>query len=135
MKKKGIPERMVKAVMSLYEEAKTRVRVGTELSEQFCVKVGVYQGSLLSPLLFAIVVDVITENVREGLMKEILYADGLVLISETIEELREKFRKWKEAFESKGMNVNLGKTKLMVSGSGEITTTGSKIDPCGVCGK
>ena len=78
MRKRGIPEAMVRAVMSLYEGAKTRVRVGLELSEEFEVKVGVHQGSALSPLLFAIVVDVITESVRNGLMSEMLYADDLV---------------------------------------------------------
>ena len=50
-----------------------------------------------------------------------------------MEELRENFDEWREAFESKGMRVNLGKTKLMVSGM-EEETFGSKIDPCGVCG-
>ena len=38
-------------------------------------------------------------------------------MSETIEGLRNKFLKWKEAFESKGLMVNLEKTKVMVSGS------------------
>ena len=38
--------------MSLYEGAKTRVRVGLELSEEFEVKDGVHQGSTLSPLFF-----------------------------------------------------------------------------------
>ena len=42
MRKKGIPEVMVRAVMSLYEGAKTRVRVGLELSKEFEVKVGVH---------------------------------------------------------------------------------------------
>ena len=127
MRKRGIPE-------SLCEGAKTRVRVGLELSEEFEVKVGVHQGSVLSPLLFAIAVDVITESVRNGLMSEILYADDSVLTSETMEGLREKFWKWKEAFKSKGLKVNLGKTKVVVSGSeGEMTL--SKIDPCGICGK
>ena len=134
LRKRGIPESMVRAVMSLYEGAKTRVRVGAELSEEFEVRVGVQQGSVLSPLVLAIVVDVVTESAREGLMSEMLYADDLALISETIEGLREKFRKWKEAFESKGMKVNLGKTKLMVSGAeGEVSV--SKVHPCGVCGK
>jgi len=49
-------------------------------------------------------------------LKEILYADDLVLTSESLEELQEKFQKWKEAFEIKGMKVNLGKTKMMMSG-------------------
>ena len=66
MRKSGIPEATVRAVMSLYEGAKTRVRVGLELSEEFEVKVGVHQGSSFSPFLFAIMVDVITESVRNG---------------------------------------------------------------------
>ena len=67
------------------------------------------------PLLFAIMVDVITESVRNGLMSEMLYADDLALTSETMEGLREKFWKWKEAFESKGLKVNIGKTKVVVT--------------------
>ena len=86
------------------------------------------------PLLFAIVVDVITKSVRNGLMNEILYADDLVLTSETMEGLREKFWKRKEAFESKGLKMNLGKTKVVVTGAeGEVNV--SKVDPCGICGK
>jgi len=68
--------------MSLYEGSKTRVRVGSGLSEEFPVKVEIHQGSVLSPLLFVIVVDVVTKCARKGLMNEILYADDLVLTSE-----------------------------------------------------
>ena len=42
----------------------------------------------MSPLLFAIVVGVVTDNAKEGLMKKVLYADDLVLMSETIESLK-----------------------------------------------
>ena len=79
------------------------------------------------------VIDEITENARKGWMKQILYADDLVLMGKTMEELREDFQKWREAFESKGMRVNLEETKLMVSGM-EEGMHDSKIDPCGVCG-
>ena len=82
---------MVQAVMSLYDVAKTRVRVGAAYLEEFEVKVGVYQGSVLLPLLFAIVVDVITENARRGVANELPYADGLVLMSKTMEDLKERF--------------------------------------------
>ena len=61
-----------------------------------------HQGSLLSPFLLALVVDVVTEFAREGVLSKLLYADDLVLMSETIERLRNKLLKWKEAFESKG---------------------------------
>ena len=66
MRKRGIPEAMVRAVMSLYEGAKTRVRVGLELSEEFEVKVVVHKGSAFLPLPFAIMVDVITDQRRPG---------------------------------------------------------------------
>ena len=102
--------------MSLYEGAKTRVRVDSELSEEFEVKVGIHQGSVLSPFLFAVVVDVVTESAREGALSEFLYPDDLVVMSEIIKGLSNRFLKWKEAFESKGLKVNLGKTKVMVRG-------------------
>ena len=44
--------------------------VGLELSEEFEVKVGVHQGSVLSPLVFAMVVDGVTESVRNGFSDE-----------------------------------------------------------------
>ena len=56
-----------------------------DLSEEFEVNVGMYQGSVLSPFLFAVVVDVVTELAREGALSELLYADDLVLMSETID--------------------------------------------------
>ena len=132
MRKRGIPEVMVRAVTSLYEGAKKRIRVGLELSERFEVKVGVHQGSLLLLFVLVIVVDMVMETVRNGLMSEMLYADNLVLMSETMEGLREKFWKWKEAFERKGLKENLGKTNMVVSGvEGEVSV--SKVDPCGIC--
>ena len=43
---------MIRSVMSLYEEAQTKVRVNTELSQEFEVKGGMHQGPMLSPFLF-----------------------------------------------------------------------------------
>ena len=88
----------------------------SELSEEFEVKVGMHQGSVLSPFLFAVVVDVVTEFAREGVLSELLYDDDLILMSEIIDGFWNKFLKWKEAFESNILKVNLWKTKAMVSG-------------------
>ena len=51
MRKKGIPNVFVRPVMSLYEGAISRVRL---YSEEFEVKVGMHQGSVLSPFSFCI---------------------------------------------------------------------------------
>ena len=134
LRKKSLPKVLVKAVMSLYEGSRTKVRVGSGLLEEFGVRVGVHQGSVISPLIFVIVVDAVTEQARKGLLNETLYMNDLVLMSEHLEDLRERFQRWRGALESKGMKVNTRKTKIMVSGAeGEIVR--SKVDPRGICGK
>ena len=79
-------------------------------------------------------VDTITKNAKKGVVNELLNADDLVLMSETMEDLKGRFWNWKNALESKDSKVDTRKIKLMVSGSeGELFK--SKIDPCEVCGR
>ena len=114
--------------------AKTRVRVDSELSQEFVVKVWMRQGSVLSPFLFAVEVDVFIEFPKESMLSELLYAEDLVLMSENIEKLRNKFLKWKEAIKSKSLNVNIGKTKVMISGGITMDRLSKrKINLCVVC--
>ena len=75
IKKKGLSKVMVRAGMSLYDSAKTTVKMRSAYSEEFEVKVDVHQESMLSPRLLAIVVDVITENTRRDVVNELLYED------------------------------------------------------------
>ena len=91
MRKKEIPQVLVISLINLYQGTNARVRVDSELSEEFEVNVGMHQGSVLSPFRFAVVVDVVTEFAFEGTLCELLYADDLVMMSETIEGLRDKF--------------------------------------------
>ena len=111
----GVEEWLVETVMALYHGASTAVRTDVGMSEWFGVKVGLHQGSALSPLLFIIVMDVISKNIKEGLPWELLYADDLVLVAFSEQELRRKIENWKKNLESKGMKVNMGKTKVMYS--------------------
>jgi hypothetical protein len=113
LRKVGVGECLVKVIQSMYEGAETAVKLKDGESKGFGVKVGVHQGSVLSPLLFIIVLEALSRHFRDGLPFELLYADDLVLMAETEELLMEKLRLWKENMETKGVRVNLGKTKVM----------------------
>ena len=56
---------MVKAEMSLYKEATTKIKVEFGYTDKFPVKVGVYQGLVLSPFLFATVIDAVIQEVTK----------------------------------------------------------------------
>ena len=110
LRRKGVPEYLVNGVMSLYKGCKTAVTVDGEVSSSFSVKVGVHQGSALSPILFIIVMDVLTEDVRGGSLMELLYADDLVLCGELLNEVMDRYGRMKNAVEGKGLRVNFDKT-------------------------
>ena len=79
-------------IKAMYEDASTKVRI-IERVALLMLKLGVHQGSVLSPLLFIIVLEALSREFREGLPMELLYADDLVPITETKELLLEKVRK------------------------------------------
>ena len=43
------------------------------------MNVGLHQGSVLSPLLFAVVIDVVSSDARSGLPSELMYGDVVYL--------------------------------------------------------
>ena len=59
------------------------------------------------------VIDVLTEEARDGSLMELLHADDLVLCVESLNEVMDKYGRWKNAAEGKGLKVNFDKTKGM----------------------
>jgi len=111
LRKAGVEEWLVKVVM-MYEGAQT-VETTEGDSKAFNVKVGLHQGSVLSPLLFVVVMEMISRELRAGLLLELLYAHDLVLMAESEESLHDKIVKWKSGLEAKGLKMNTGKTKVI----------------------
>ena len=64
MRKSGIVEKYVRLVQDMYEESETVVRCAVGTTKSFKVKVKLHQGSALSPFLFAIIMDSLTDKVR-----------------------------------------------------------------------
>ena len=60
LRKLGVDEWIVRLVQGMYSNAKSRVHVGEGYSEEFEVKVGVHQASVLSLLLFIIVLEALS---------------------------------------------------------------------------
>ena len=117
-------EWIVHLVQGMYSNARSRVHIGEGYNEEFEVKVGVQQGSVLSPLLFIIVLEALSHEFRCG---------DLVIIAESLEECVRRLLTWKEAMEEKGLRVNTGKTKSMICGTGLNLLQSSGKFPCAVC--
>ena len=89
----------------------SRVRVNGQYSEEFGVGVGVHQGSVLSPLLFILVPEALSREFQTGVPWELLYADDLTVIADTLAECITKLKVWKNGMENRGLSVNMKKTK------------------------
>ena len=110
----GIPEAEVRMVEGTYEKTTARVVVGEGASEEFEVKIGLRQGSVLSPLLFIAVLDLISrKTVVKDAMKKLLYADDLALVANGKQELQETLEEWKGLFTRHGLKINIEKTEVL----------------------
>jgi len=82
-----------------------------------------------------IVTEAISREFRVALPWKLLYADDLAVIAETEEELIKRLNEWKDNVESKGMRVNMNKTKVVISGERQKVRQKDVRWPCGVCSK
>ncbi|KAK3530300.1 hypothetical protein QTP86_023925, partial [Hemibagrus guttatus] len=130
MRKSGVAEKYVRVVQDMYERSRTVVRCavgqteefnvevglhqGSALSpflfaivmDQFNVEVGLHQGSALSPFLFAIVMDQLSEEVRQESPWTMMFADDIVICSESREQVEVNLERWRFALERRGMKVS-----------------------------
>ena len=77
-------------IQDMYRGTKTRLKTICGRTEYFEVKLGLHQKSALSPLLFIIIMDVLAEEARTKPPWAMLFADDLVLLGETVEEVEEE---------------------------------------------
>ena len=124
MRKSGIVEKYVQLVQDMYKESETVMRCATtETTESFKVKVGLHQGSVLSPFLFAVIMDRLTDEVRKEPPWTMLFADDIVICEETREEVEQRLESWKYALKRRGMKVSRSKTKYLCINGGNDNET------------
>ncbi|KAK3561616.1 hypothetical protein QTP86_010765 [Hemibagrus guttatus] len=131
MRKSGVAEKYVRVVQDMYERSRTVVRCAVGQTEEFNVEVGLHQGSALSPFLFAIVMDQLSEEVRQESPWTMMFADDIVICSESREQVEENLERWRFALERRGMKVSGSKTEYMCvnerEGSGTVRLQGEEV--------
>ncbi|KAK3519762.1 hypothetical protein QTP70_003903 [Hemibagrus guttatus] len=131
MRKSGVAEKYVRVVQDMYERSRTVVRCAVGQTEEFKVEVGLHQGSALSPFLFAIVMDQLSEEVRQESPWTMMFADDIVICSESREQVEENLERWRFALERRGMKVSRSKTEYMCvnerEGSGIVRLQGEEV--------
>ncbi|KAK3568639.1 hypothetical protein QTP86_011431 [Hemibagrus guttatus] len=115
----------------MYERSRTVVRCAVGQTEEFNVEVGLHQGSALSPFLFAIVMDQLSEEVRQESPWTMMFADDIVICSESREQVEENLERWRFALERRGIKVSRSKTEYMCvnerEGSGTVRLQGEEV--------
>ena len=89
----GVEELAVRVIKGMHSNAPRRFLVNGEYSEAFGV--GVHQGSVLIPLLFILLLEALSCEVRAGIPWELFCTDDLVLIVDTQEVCISKIKAWK----------------------------------------
>jgi hypothetical protein len=122
----GVPRPLVAAIRAFYVFNRSRLRVGNYLSQFFVVTLGLLEGSILSPLLFSILVSFVWEVVNPSAFPGdnnfvfriddvwvLAFADDLVILSPSREKLAAVLAKLDREFTSFNLVMNLSKTEVM----------------------
>ena len=78
--------------------------------------------------------DEATKDIREGVVKEMLYADDIVLVGDNWEEVESRYTQWKKALQEKEMKIKVNKTKAFYIRRNFVRMRMRKY-LCSVCGK
>jgi Reverse transcriptase (RNA-dependent DNA polymerase) len=82
-KGKLVPTKYVTLIKDMYTNVVTCVRACDDESDTFSIKIGLHQGSALSPYIFTLVMDEITKDIQGDIPWCILFADDVVLIDKS----------------------------------------------------
>lgn len=122
----GISFKLVKLIEALYTKTSSSVWSGSALSDSFTTESGVKQGCPLSPLLFALYLNDIHDSLDDGIrigskeIKVLMYADDIVLLSNTPVKLRKMITSLEKYCELWNLTVNLSKSKILVFRKGGV---------------
>ena len=112
-RERNVLEKYIRIVQDMYRGCKTVVRSAAGESNIFGMEVGLHQGSALSPYLFLLLMDVLTENVRKDVPGSMMFADDIVLCGDDDTDMTEYLETWRRALEDRGMRISRPKTQFL----------------------
>ena len=127
LREKNVSEKYVRVIKDMYKGATTQVRSVVGTTEKFEVKVGLHQGSTLSPYIFYLLMDVIVADIKDQVPWSVLFADDVVLVARSREEAERKLEMWRRALEDRGLKISRTKTEYLWL-NGEDQGEGLKIE-------
>jgi Reverse transcriptase (RNA-dependent DNA polymerase) len=95
LKRKLVPTKYVTLIKDMYTNVVTCVRACDSESDTFSIKIGLHQGSALSPYIFILVMYEITIDIQEDIPWCMLFDDDVVLIDESIIGVNQKLELWR----------------------------------------
>uniref|UniRef100_A0A8C4NFF6 ribonuclease H n=1 Tax=Eptatretus burgeri TaxID=7764 RepID=A0A8C4NFF6_EPTBU len=113
MRKSGVVEKYVRIVQDMYEDSVTAARCAVGMTNPFKVNVGLHQGSTLSPFLFAMVMDRLTDEIRLESPWTMMFTDDIMICWESREQAEASLERWRYALERRGMIVSRSKMEYM----------------------
>ncbi len=117
----GVSTKFITAIKNIYGQTFAKVWTREGYSEEFGTACGVRQGCLLSPLLFALFINDMAEEIDIGgfclngvWIRMLMYADDIVFFSDKPDTLQIMIDKLAVYCNRWGLTVNLNKSKIVV---------------------
>ena len=95
-RERNVPEKYIRLIQDMYQGCKTVVRSAAGESNSFGVNIGLHQCSALSPYLFLLLMDVLTQDVKKDLSVS-MFADDIVLCGDDETDMTEYLETWRKA--------------------------------------
>jgi hypothetical protein len=113
LRRKGVPEAYIELIKDMYADSTTSVNTCAGATEEVEIGVGLHQGSALSPLLFIIIMDIITEEIEEEAPWAMLFTDDLVLCDREAQGAEYRLEIWRDCMEKMGLKLSRTKTEYL----------------------
>ena len=138
LQKMCIPYKLCSTLFHIFNHTKIYLKAGEIRSEPFQSNIGGPQGDVSSALLFSLFIsDIINHipkigpKINDVVVSLILYADDMCLIAQSASDLQKMLDALKVYCDANKLEVNVGKTKVMIFHRGRLPDESNEFEYAG----